>query len=83
VGIRLDGRAPAREGAEIISASGEKIGRVTSGGFGPSVGAPIAMGYVESAAATLGARLALLVRGKPLDARIAPLPFHPHAYYRG
>ncbi|MGD1036107.1 MAG: glycine cleavage system aminomethyltransferase GcvT [Roseiarcus sp.] len=83
VGIRLGGRAPAREGAEIISASGEPIGRVTSGGFGPSVGAPIAMGYVGSAEATPGAPLALLVRGKPLDARVAPLPFHPHAYYRG
>lgn len=83
VGIRLAGRAPAREGAEIVGASGETIGRVTSGGFGPSVGAPIAMGYVASAHATLGAPLALLVRGKPLEARVASLPFHPHAYYRG
>jgi aminomethyltransferase len=83
VGIRLAGRAPAREGAEIVGQSGEPIGRVTSGGFGPSVGAPIAMGYVASAHAAPGAPLALLVRGKPLEARVAPLPFHPHAYYRG
>ena len=83
VGIRLDGRAPAREGAEIVTASGEPIGRVTSGGFGPSVGAPIAMGYVASAHAATGTPLALLVRGKALEARVAPLPFHPHAYYRG
>jgi aminomethyltransferase len=83
VGIRLEGRAPAREGAEIIGASGEPIGRVTSGGFGPSVGAPIAMGYVASAAAAVGTPLALMVRGKPLAARVAPLPFHPHAYHRG
>jgi aminomethyltransferase len=83
VGIRLDGRAPAREGAEIVSASGEPIGRVTSGGFGPSVGAPIAMGYVARAHAAIGTPLALMVRGRPLAARVAPLPFHPHAYHRG
>ncbi len=83
VGIRLDGRAPAREGAEIVGASGEPIGHVTSGGFGPSVGAPIAMGYVGSANASLGAPIALRVRGKLLAARVAPLPFHPHAYHRG
>ncbi len=83
VGIRLDGRAPAREGAEIVGGSGEPIGRVTSGGFGPSVGAPIAMGYVASAHAAPGTPLALMVRGKPLAARVAPLPFHPHAYHRG
>ena len=83
VGIRLEGRAPAREGAEIVGASGEPIGRVTSGGFGPSVGAPIAMGYVASANAAPATPLALIVRGKPLEARVAPLPFHPHAYHRG
>jgi aminomethyltransferase len=83
VGIRPEGRAPARDGADIVSASGEPIGRVTSGGFGPSVGAPIAMGYVASAYAAPGTPLALTVRGKALEARVAPLPFHPHAYYRG
>ena len=83
VGIRLDGRAPARQGAEIVSASGEPIGRVTSGGFGPSVGAPIAMGYVASAHAAPGTPLALMVRCRPLAARVASLPFHPHAYHRG
>jgi aminomethyltransferase len=83
VGIRLDGRAPAREGADIVSASSEPIGRVTSGGFGPSVGAPIAMGYVASAHAAPGTTLTLMVRGKPLAARVAPLPFYPHAYHRG
>ena len=83
VGLKLDGRAPAREGAEIASLDGAKIGSVTSGGFGPSVGAAIAMGYVESAFAAPGAALALVVRGKALPARIVPLPFHPHAYFRG
>jgi aminomethyltransferase len=83
VGIRPDGRAPAREGTEIVSPEGAPIGVVTSGGFGPSVGAPIAMGFVQKAHAAVGAPIGLIVRGKPLSARIAPLPFHPHAYYRG
>ena len=56
---------------------------VTSGGFGPSVGAPIAMGYVEAAFAQPGAALGLVVRGKTLSAKIVALPFHPHAYVKG
>jgi aminomethyltransferase len=83
VGIRPDGRAPAREGAEIVSVDGAPIGVVTSGGFGPSVNAPIAMGYVARAHAAVGAPISLMVRGKPLSARVVTLPFHPHAYYRG
>ena len=83
VGVRPDGRAPAREGTEIVSADGAPIGVVTSGGFGPSVGGPIAMGYVARAHATVGTPISLVVRGKPLSARVATLPFHPHAYYRG
>src|SRR5271168_4623854 len=83
VGLRLLGRAPARAGAEIIDVSGEPIGRVTSGGFGPSIGAPIAMGYVTRDHAEIGAPIGLVVRGKPLPASVDALPFHPHAYYRG
>jgi aminomethyltransferase len=83
VGLRPEGKAPAREGAEIVDASGEILGRVTSGGFGPSVGAPIAMGYVQAAAASAGAPVDLAVRGKKLPARVAPMPFHPHGYFRG
>jgi len=83
VGIRPDGRAPAREGAEIVVPAGGKIGAVTSGGFGPSVGAPIAMGYVERSYAGMGTTMNLLVRGKLLGARVVPLPFFPHHYYRG
>jgi aminomethyltransferase len=83
VGLRPEGRAPAREGAEILDGSAAEIGRVTSGGFGASVGAPIAMGYVASSAATPGTPVSLMVRGKPLAARVSPLPFHPHAYHRG
>jgi aminomethyltransferase len=83
VGLRPDGRAPAREGAEIVSTDGDPIGVVTSGGFGPSVGAPIAMGTVARAYAAVGTPISLMVRGKPLSARVVALPFYPHAYYRG
>jgi aminomethyltransferase len=83
VGIRPDGRAPAREATEIIGTSGNPIGRVTSGGFGPSIGGPIAMGYVDRAYSTEGTALALLVRGTPRPARVARLPFVPTRYYRG
>jgi aminomethyltransferase len=83
VGILPEGRAPAREGAVIQSTEGEIIGAVTSGGFGPSVGAPVAMGYVDSAYAQSGTEVQLMVRGKALPARIADMPFAPHNYYRG
>ncbi|HEY1961900.1 MAG TPA: glycine cleavage system aminomethyltransferase GcvT [Rhizomicrobium sp.] len=82
IGIRPEGRAPAREGTEIASKDGRIIGRVTSGGFGPSLNAPIAMGYVETAFATDGTEIDLIVRGKALPARIAPMPFVPHRYKR-
>jgi aminomethyltransferase len=81
VGIRPEGRAPAREGAEIM-AGGRVIGRVTSGGFGPSVNGPVAMGYVESAYAADGTKIDLMVRGQALPAVVAPLPFVPHTYKR-
>jgi aminomethyltransferase len=83
VGIRPDGRAPAREGTEIFSLPGERIGTVTSGGFGPSVNGPVAMGYVQTAYAQPGTPVNLMVRGKPLSAAVAPLPFVPHRYARG
>jgi aminomethyltransferase len=82
VGIRPDGPAPARDGTAIVDAQGREIGRVTSGGFGPSVGGPIAMGYVETAQARLGTALALVVRGAARPARVAALPFVPHRYFR-
>jgi aminomethyltransferase len=82
VGIRPDGRAPARETTPIADPAGNPIGRVTSGGFGPSVGGPVAMGYVDFAHAADGTSLALLVRGSPRPARVAPLPFIPHRYHR-
>ena len=81
VGIELDGRIPAREGADIL-AEGAAIGRVTSGGFGPSVNRPIAMGHVEPRWATLGTPVALLVRSRELPGKIVPMPFVPHRYLR-
>jgi len=82
VGIKPAGRAPAREGTEIQDMGGKTIGAITSGGFGPSVNGPVAMGYVESAHAELGTTIQLVVRGKPLPATIANMPFAPHRYVR-
>jgi aminomethyltransferase len=82
VGIRPDGKAPARDGTEIADKTGRIVGRVTSGGFGPSLNAPVAMGYVETAYAADGTQIDLLVRGKALPARVAPMPFVPHRYKR-
>jgi aminomethyltransferase len=81
VGILPEGRAPAREGTEI-HADGRRIGVVTSGGFGPSLNGPLAMGYVETAFAAPGTDVALIVRGNPLPAKIAPMPFVPNRYAR-
>ena len=82
VGLRLGPRAGAR-GRRNRFVAGAPIGRVTSGGFGPTVAAPIAMGYVATPHAEVGTPVGLVVRGKPLPATVAALPFQPHAYYRG
>ena len=82
VGIRPEERAPAREDTPIVDAAGVPLGRVTSGGFGPSVGGPIAMGYVEAAHAAEGSPLGLLVRGAVRRARVVRLPFVSARYYR-
>jgi aminomethyltransferase len=82
VGIRPDGRAPAREGTEIFTLLGERLGAVTSGGFGPSVNAPVAMGYVAAGYAEAGTPVNLMVRGKALQAQIVSLPFVSHSYVR-
>jgi len=83
VGLRLDGRQPAREHTPILDAAGTEVGLVTSGGFGPSVNGPIAMGYVPPELARPGTALSLLVRGKTLPATVTALPFVPQNYYRG
>jgi len=77
VGIRPEGRQPAREHTQITQ-GGAVIGEITSGGFGPSVGAPVDMGYIARDAAADGTALDLIVRGKSLPARVPPLPFQPH-----
>ena len=82
VGLLPEGRAPAREGAEIVAGDGRAVGVVTSGGFGPTLNGPIAMGYVERAQAEPGTQLSLMVRGKPLAATVVAMPFVPHRYVR-
>jgi aminomethyltransferase len=83
VGILPDGRAPARDGTVITDAAGNPIGAVTSGGFGPSVGGPVAMGYVAAEHAAVGTALSLVVRDVPRPARVVALPFVATRYYRG
>ncbi|TGY87200.1 glycine cleavage system aminomethyltransferase GcvT [Marinicauda algicola] len=82
VGFRLLDKAPAREGAEIAH-GGEVVGVVTSGGFAPTVGAPIGMGYVPAELAKAGTGIELLVRGKARPAEIVKTPFVEQRYYRG
>ncbi len=83
VGIKPDGRAPARAHTKIHDMVGQEIGEITSGLFGPSVEGPIAMGYVPRAQAKAGTAVNLMVRGKARPAKIVKLPFVPRNYYRG
>jgi aminomethyltransferase len=82
VGLKPEGRAPAREGAIITTPEGREVGIVTSGGFGPNVNGPVAMGYVSRDVSTAGTDLHLVVRGKPIPAKVASMPFAPHRYKR-
>jgi len=82
VGIQPLGRAPARAHTEIQDGQGNRIGEITSGGFGPSTNGPIAMGYVDTAFAKVGTPLTLIVRGQPQEAQVAALPFVPHRYFK-
>jgi aminomethyltransferase len=82
VGIKPEGRAPAREGTVVTDENGKAIGIVTSGGFGPSANGPIAMGYVEARFSKAGTQVMLIVRGNALAARVVTLPFVPHNYKR-
>jgi aminomethyltransferase len=81
VGLRPEGRQPAREGAEVFSGD-RRVGVVTSGGFAPSVGAPVAMAYVAADLAGEGTMLEIEVRGKRLAATVVPMPFHQKNYVR-
>lgn len=82
VGLTIEGRLPAREGAEVFVGS-DHIGTVTSGGFSPTLGAPIAAAYVAAAHTAIGTVLEVEVRGKRLAATVSSTPFVPHRYYRG
>jgi aminomethyltransferase len=84
VGLKPEGRAPVREGAPLFAdaSSNEQIGAITSGGFGPSVSAPVAMGYLPSAQATDGGTVFAELRGARLPLRIAAMPFIPNSYKR-
>ena len=82
VGILPSGRAPAREGVEIADSEGTIIGRITSGGFGPTYGGPIAMGYVPNAFSAEGTDIQLIIRGKAHPAKVAKTPFVPQRYKR-
>ena len=82
VGLDIDGRMPAREGADVYAGE-DKVGTVTSGGFSPTLGRPIAMAYVDTEHAATGTQLTCEVRKKRLQATITKMPFVPHKYYRG
>jgi aminomethyltransferase len=82
VGLRVAGRQPVREGADVVDQQGEVIGRVTSGGYAPSLEMPIAMAYVPAAWATKAGQLRLSQRGRIFDAGIVEMPFVAHRYYR-
>ncbi|MDN0077017.1 glycine cleavage system aminomethyltransferase GcvT [Crenobacter sp. SG2303] len=83
IGFIVKDKVPVREGAEITDADGTVIGKVSSGGFGPSFGGPVGMGYVASAHAAVGTALYAIVRGKPVVIEVAKTPFVPQRYYRG
>lgn len=82
IGLKLEERAPARDGAPVLDEEGRTVGVVTSGAFGPTVEAPVALALVEAAAAG-GASFSILVRDRPRAARAVPLPFVPTSFYRG
>lgn len=83
VGFVVDGKAPVREGTDVVDEDGDIIGVVTSGGFSPSLNAPIAMGYVNAPYAILGTPVAAMVRGKARPMTVSKMPFVPQNYYRG
>ncbi|MFA7305424.1 MAG: glycine cleavage system aminomethyltransferase GcvT [Hyphomicrobium sp.] len=82
VGLQPTGRIPARDGTEIRSKAGSKIGVITSGGYSPTLKRPIALGYISADYANVDTPVDVMVRGEPLDAKVVALPFVPHAYKR-
>lgn len=83
IGLIGSSRAPVREGTELLNLEGQVIGQVTSGTFAPSLGAPVAMAYVDSRYSALDTELFALVRGKKLPMTVSKMPFVPQRYYRG
>jgi len=82
VGLAIEGRQPVREGAMMVDVEGNEVGKVTSGGFSPSLEAPIAMAYVPLAYAVEGTRISLASRGRIFTGIVTPMPFVPHRYQR-
>jgi aminomethyltransferase len=82
VGFDVDDRQPVREGALVLDGEGNEVGKITSGGFSPSLQRPIAMGYVATPLSAVGTALKLEQRGKLFDAKVAAMPFVPHRYHR-
>ena len=82
IGLAVEGRQPVREGARILDDEGNEVGKITSGGFSPSLQRPIAMGYVAAHLAKAGTALKLEQRSKLFDAHVVPMPFVPHNYHR-
>jgi len=82
VGLAVEGRQPVREGAMVVDGEGNEVGKVTSGGFSPSLEVPIAMTYVPLASAAPGTRISLAARGKLFTGTVTPMPFVPHRYHR-
>ncbi|MCR9104556.1 MAG: glycine cleavage system aminomethyltransferase GcvT [Gammaproteobacteria bacterium] len=83
VGLKALGKRPMREGQPVMDADGRTVGEVCSAAFGASVGGPIAMAYVESAACEPGTELAVMIRDKANPVVVSALPFHPQRYFRG
>ena len=83
VGFIVDGRAPVREGAEIVDSAGAVLGAITSGGFSPSLQKPIAMGYIATDYSITGTKVNAMVRGKSRPLVVCSMPFVPQRYYRG
>jgi len=83
VGIQPEGKRPVRDGTVLSDESGDAVGVISSGGFGPSVERPVAMGYVPPGLSAVGTPLSADVRGKPVACVVAELPFSPHRFHRG
>ena len=82
VGLKPEGRAPIRDGVELQDSAGNKIGIVTSGGFGPTINGPVIMGYVDTVHAAPGTKIYAMLRGTPALVTVVGMPFAPHGYKR-